>query len=198
MFVYGTLVCARERDASRTNDSSLPKVRGEKREGKEDMRCEETGLRMRRRIEGGAGRGREGEKSRGKRETAVSLCGDHPPAAVARTQRRRAAFPRPNYRARRATPTVHARNLHPTSISSRRSATQRAALLIIREQRRPGSARDSTRPKRSRWRGANDRATIRSAMSFQRHGRIRRQSRGDYGVSASCISSILETISSPW
>lgn len=85
--LYGTLVCARERDASRTNDSSLPKVRGEKREGKKDMRCEETGLRMWRRIEGGAGRGREGEKSRGKRETAVSLCGDHPPAAVARTQR---------------------------------------------------------------------------------------------------------------
>jgi hypothetical protein len=82
-----------------------------------------TGLRMwQRRIEGGAGRDREGEKSREKRETAVSLHGGFLPFSLPRPALPAlpsSASPRPNYRARRATPTVHARNLHPTSISSR-------------------------------------------------------------------------------
>lgn len=85
--LYGTLrLCSRERRFTHQR-FQFTVSKGGKREGKKDMRCEETGLRMWRRIEGGAGRGREGEKSRGKRETAVSLCGDHPPVAVARTQR---------------------------------------------------------------------------------------------------------------
>lgn len=124
-YLYATLVCARGRDASRTDNSGLPKKRGRKKDTKVHRYEGSAGLAVVAVENRGRRAGGEAAKKRnreGNESTAVSL---RPTPSSSPHPARSDVYPRPNYRARRATPTVHVRNLHPTSISSRRSAMRK-------------------------------------------------------------------------